>query len=139
MSNANLTGDERQAALFAGLVMQQTNMALMCLGRLNDPAGKTPEVDLETAALFIDTLDMIGVKTQGNLQATEERLLKQSLQTVRMAYVESVQNGAGGAPASPVPAAAPRAVEPPAPAAEPDAGDAPAGTADSPKRFSKKY
>ena len=62
---------EARSALFANLVLQQTNMALMFLGKTPGPEGMTPPRDLEAASLFIDTLEMLAEKTRGNLDAHE--------------------------------------------------------------------
>jgi hypothetical protein len=121
------TPAEAHAALFANLVLQQTNMALMFLGKIAGPDGKAAPKDLEAASLFIDTLEMLAAKTRGNLDAHEQEFIQQSLTTLRMYYVEAVSappaGGAASAPVSPAPAPATGA-----PAKE-----------ESPKRFSKKY
>lgn len=80
-----------QSALFAQLVMQQANMALMLLGKIPDPTSGQIMRDVEAARLFIDQLEMLEAKTQGNLDATEANLLKQSLTALRMAFVEATK------------------------------------------------
>ncbi len=121
------TPAEAHAALFANLVLQQTNMALMFLGKIAGPEGNAPPKDLEAASLFIDTLEMLAQKTRGNLDAHEQEFLQQSLTTLRMYYVEVVSAppaaGAASAPVLPTPASA---------AATPTEEE-------SHKRFSKKY
>lgn len=117
---------EARSALFANLVLQQTNMALMFLGKAPGPEGMTPPRDLEAASLFIDTLEMLAEKTKGNLSSHEAEFLQQSLTTLRLYYVETVEAPAAE-PAQPAPAAP--AAPPPPPA------DAP----ESAKRFTKKY
>ena len=77
------------AALFAHLAVQQANMAMMLLGKTPNPETGQTMRDLEAAKLFIDTLEMLEAKTKGNLSAQEQNLLKQTLMTVRMAFVES--------------------------------------------------
>lgn len=91
-------GADPMSALFAGLVMQQTNMALMFLGRLPHPEKGETITDLDAARLFIDTLEMLENRTRGNLTEEEARLLKQSLTTVRLAYVEAANEVRGSAP-----------------------------------------
>jgi hypothetical protein len=78
------------SALFASMVMQQTNMALMLLGKIPNPETGQPLCDLDAAQLMIDQLEMLETKTQGNLDADETRLLRNSLMTLRMAFVEAV-------------------------------------------------
>jgi hypothetical protein len=83
--------DEMMSALFAHLVMQQSNMAMMLMGKAPHPeTGKTVQ-DLESAKLFIDLLEMLEAKTKGNLTKEEQSLLKQTLMAVRMGFVEAVE------------------------------------------------
>jgi len=128
------------AALFANMVFQQTNMTLMLLGRTPHPETGETLHDTEAARMFIDQLEMLEVKTRGNLTKEEAGLLKQSLMTVRLAFVEAVET-AGKTPAQP---------EPAAPAIEPAQAAAPASPPQTPptcsateeesrKKFSKKY
>lgn len=132
------------SALFAQLIMQHTNMALIFLGQTPHPQTGKPAVDLDHARFFIDQLEMIEVKTKGNLDKTEEGLLRQSLTHLRLAYVEA----ASRAPAAPATAPAPDAPNAPptdeeeTPIVEPklpgEKSEAEAG-AESKKMFSKKY
>lgn len=137
---ANASREEVISALFANLVIQQTNMAFMFLGRVPHPETGEVIQDMESAKFFIDQLEMIEVKTKGNLDKREEALLKQSLTGLRLAFVEAI-NGKGGASQpeskppiseSPKPAEAPQQA---APAPE----TKPAGEDESRKKFSKKY
>src|SRR2546423_13729060 len=97
MSNAQdsapdepMSHEEMMSALFAHMVMQQSNIAMMMLGKVAHPeTGKTMH-DLEGAKLFIDQLEMLEAKTKGNLSKEEENLLKQSLMSLRLAFVEAV-------------------------------------------------
>ena len=62
-----ISREEMHSALFAHLVMQQSNMAMLLLGKVPHPeTGKTTQ-DFEAAKLFIDQLEMIELKTKGNL------------------------------------------------------------------------
>ena len=141
---ANASRGELMSALFAGMVMQQTNMALMFLGQVPHPESGQHVHDLEAARMFIDQLEMLETKTKGNLDPREEALLKRSLTALRMAFVE-VANEKGAAteqksakPGTPSGAAAPGS--PPGPAvsaAEP--ASPPDEEAESRRKFSKKY
>lgn len=128
-SNPDVARDETMSARFAHLVMQNTNMALMCLGHAPNPQTGATMRDVEAAQMFIDQLEMIAHKTKGNLTREEEKMLQQSLMHLRLAFVEAVEHPV--APAAAPAAPAPPAVEP-APAAE-TAGE------ESGKRFTKKY
>lgn len=130
--------DEILSALFAQMVMQQANMAMMLLGRVPHPESGETVQDLDGARLFIDQLEMIEAKTKGNLNKDEEALLRQSLTSLRMAFVEAV-NSSGP---ETQPQATPK-IEPAAGAAtrqsEPSPQPAPAAEEESKKKFSKKY
>ena len=126
------------SALFAQMVMQQANMAMMLLGKVPHPQTGETVRDLEAARMFIDQLEMLEIKAKGNLDADEANLLRQSLMSLRLAFVEAVEAPAktqsapatsGSAPVTP------QAGETkPAPSVQP-------GTAsdESKKKFSKKY
>jgi hypothetical protein len=116
-----------QSALFAQLVMQQSSMAMMLLGRTPNPqTGKTMR-DLESARLFIDQLEMLEVKTRGNLTSAEDKVLKQTLLALRMAFVETSEQP----PMETQPTQA-------ASAEKPASSEAETGE-ESKKRFSKKF
>jgi len=99
MSHPQSPGDERpeasspeiQSALFAQLVMQQANMAMMLLGKVAHPETGKTILDVEAARLFIDQLEMLEAKTKGNLTRQEDALFKQTLMTLHMAYVETLE------------------------------------------------
>lgn len=118
------------AAMFAQMVMQLASTSLMLMGRVPNPMSGKTETDLDAARLFIDQLEMLEVKTKGNLSPEEQHLLKQNLMTVRMAFVEAVKN--------PKSEPAPAVVDAPAPASEIKAAET-AGEDASKKKFSKSY
>ncbi len=124
---------EELSALFAHLVMQQSNMALMLLGKAPHPESGQVTRDLEAAQLFIDQLEMLEVKTRGNLGKDEAALLKQNLMNLRLAFVEAVESPApAGAPGQTAAAQTPPAQT--APASPP-----PPAQEESRKKFTKKY
>jgi hypothetical protein len=87
------TQEEMMSALFAQLVIQQSNMAMMLLGKVAHPETGQVHKDIESARLFIDQLEMLEAKTKGNLSKEESALLKQSLMTLRLAFVDAVETG----------------------------------------------
>ena len=130
--------EENMSAQFAGLVMQQTNLALMLLGRAPHPETQKTIQDIDGAKMFIDQLEMLEVKTQGNLRADEAKLLKQSLTALRLAFVQAIDS-------QPPPTVAEQPNKAAAPAQPPESSIAP-GQAPTPpseeearKKFSKKY
>src|SRR5580704_14370688 len=104
------TREQIMSALFAHLVMQQSNMAMMLLGKTAHPETGELMHDVETARMFIDLLEMLEAKTRGNLTKEEATLLKNALTATRMAFVESV-NAPAPQPAAAKPAA-PETVSP---------------------------
>jgi len=155
---AGATREEILAAMFANMVIQQANMAMMLLGKVPHPETGEHVLDVDAARMFIDQLEMIEAKTKGNLSKQEEALLKQALTAVHMTFVEAIDKPApapgavtpGPAPQaaatpkpSPAPAPAPSTPPPPAPTAAkepaPPPTDAQAAPDESRKKFSKKY
>lgn len=90
-NDAPLTAEENHTALFAQMVMQSASMALLFMGRTPNPVSGKTETDLDASRLFIEQLEMLEVKTKGNLTAEEQHLLKQNLMTVRMSFVKAVE------------------------------------------------
>ncbi len=77
--------------LFIQLVLQNQQMAMMSLGKLENPiAGKT-EKNIEFAKLSIDTLDMIKEKTKGNLSEYEQKFLDETLRELKLVYVSETK------------------------------------------------
>ena len=73
----DMSHEEIMSALFAHMVIQNTNMALMLLGQVPHPESGERLHDVEAARMFIDQLEMLEVKTKGNLTREEEKLLKE--------------------------------------------------------------
>jgi hypothetical protein len=119
--------EEIMSAIFAQMVLQQAQMAMMLLGKAPHPQTGETIRDLEGARLFIDQLEMIEAKTKGNLGKDEERLLKHNLMSLRMAFVEAAAEPAPG------PASQPKEAK-----TEPAGEEAPGGD-ELKKKFSKKY
>jgi hypothetical protein len=130
--------DKSRSAMFASMVMQNTNMALIFLGQAPHPQTGQTALDLENATYFIDQLEMLAVKTKGNLNKQEDALLKQSLTHLRLAYVEAVEHPPKTEPAAASPAAPP-VDEQEMPVTEPILPGEAAAEIESRKKFSKKY
>src|SRR5215469_16593657 len=129
-SEKQVAGSEMHSALFAQLVLQQANMASMLLGKVPHPETGEVIKDMDAARLFIDQLEMLEAKTKGNLTKEESALLKQSLMSLRLAFVEAVESPTA----------------PPASKAQPEVkGGTEPGIQGTPseeesrKKFSKKY
>jgi len=131
--------DEMASVLFAQLVMQQSNLAMMLLGKSAHPETGKMVRDVEAAKVFIDMLAMIEAKTKGNLSKEEAGLLKNSLMAVRMAFVESVDAQADQ-PATAKPSAqADQLAAAGAPNEPASTAAAPGAEEEHKKKFTKKY
>ena len=133
------SAEDQRSVLFAQLILQQTNMAMMLLGKMAHPESGQVYKDLEGARLFIDQLEMLEAKTKGNLAKEESALLKQSLMNLRLAYVEAVESPQAERQTSSQPS--PGAMGAATPSGGPSTNEpAPAGAEDEHrKKFSKKY
>jgi hypothetical protein len=136
-------GAQMISAMFASLVIQNANMAMIFLGQAPHPQTGKVTQDLEHARYFIDQLEMLEVKTKGNLDKQEAAILNQSLTNLRLAFVEAVEHPLSASPdAAP---AVPPTDEQETPVSEPalpgESSPPPAAKAEaeSHKKFSKKY
>lgn len=131
-----MSREDFMAALFANMVIQQTNMALMFLGKVPHPESGQRVQDFEMAQMFIDQLEMLEAKTKNNLSKQEEGLLKQSLMAVRMAFVEETNKGGTGGSAQAPPEKAPAPETKAQPQQTPTESEQ---TEETRKKFTKKY
>ena len=129
--------EEEFSFLFAQMVMQQSNMAMMFMGKVAHPESGKVVQDLEAARLFIDQLEMLEARTRGNLTKEEAALLKQTLMSLRLTFVDAIETSPSGEKESEPEAA---------PATPPAETTASAGTTagaeqeeESRKKFTKKY
>lgn len=80
---------------FSTHVLSLASTALIALGKMPGPEGDTLPLDLETARHLIDVLGMLEVKTKGNLDEAEHKLLQSLIYDLRVAYVDA-QNAKHG-------------------------------------------
>jgi len=73
---------------FAALVSMLTTQALFSLGLLQIKGQDKREPDLELAKYNIDMLQTLEEKTKGNLTKEEETVLTNTLNDLRMGYVQ---------------------------------------------------
>ena len=69
--------------------------ALIFLGEVPHPGTGKPEINLEQARLQIDLLDVLRIKTRGNLSPDEEGLLDRVLYELRMRWVARSSRSGG--------------------------------------------
>ncbi len=77
--------------LFTQLVIMFHAACMQQLGKVKHPVTEKLEKDLPAAQSTIDLLDMLHVKTKGNLSAEEEQLLTQVIQEVKLMYVQEAR------------------------------------------------
>ena len=85
------TTPSRQAALFLQLVLGLQQSGMMSLGKLMNPMTRKIEKNLDVAKDTIETLNALEVRTKGNLDPDEERVLQQVLTEMRMNYVDEMK------------------------------------------------
>jgi hypothetical protein len=79
--------DEPEGVDFTMLVNAMAQPALLFLGEIAHPATGEKKVDLEQAKIQVDLLDLLRVKSRGNLTSQEEGLLERVLYELRMLFV----------------------------------------------------
>ncbi len=80
----------------ASLINMLTTQALFALGVLRVKGQDQREPDLEMARYNIDMLETLQAKTKGNLTAEESQLLKNTLNELRMGFVQIAESAGGG-------------------------------------------
>jgi hypothetical protein len=73
---------------FAALVSMLVTQALFALGLLEIEGEEKKEPNLELAKYNIDILETLEEKTKNNLTENEKRVLQNTLDQIRMAYVK---------------------------------------------------
>lgn len=78
---------ELPPATLAVLLTTLATQALVALGQVEHPATGKAEVRLDEAKHFIDTLEMLEQKTNGNRTSDETRLLDNLIHELRLTFV----------------------------------------------------
>ena len=73
---------------FETLVSYLSTTAMFQLGLIPGPSGEPISADMPNAQRTVDLLEVLQEKTQGNLTASESRLLEDVLYELRMSFVE---------------------------------------------------
>jgi len=84
---------------FVQFVMVQAQNILYVLGRIPTPEGDRIPPNLQAAKMMIDHLELIRIKTEGNLSPQETKIITEALQQVQLAFVEA----SGGTPVGMMP------------------------------------
>jgi hypothetical protein len=76
---------------FSTFILSLASTAMVHLGQLPGPESEGVKRDLPAAKQAIDMLTMLEEKTRGNLDESEEKLLRSVLYDLRVAYVDAVK------------------------------------------------
>jgi hypothetical protein len=74
---------------FATFILSLASSAMVNLGHLPPPEGTQSYLDLAAAKQIIDILGILEEKTRGNLDDSEDKLLKSLLYDLRVQYVDA--------------------------------------------------
>ena len=78
--------EARESFMFLHLIHSFENAALVGLGKLPGSSGDI-KIELEAASYAIDMLDMLSVRTRGNLKAEEKKYMEQTLGNLKLNYL----------------------------------------------------
>ncbi|MCK5032043.1 MAG: DUF1844 domain-containing protein [Calditrichia bacterium] len=84
----NVTEDQKMTSLFLNLVQQFYQSALIFMGKIENPQTKKKEINKDMARYFIDTLEMLMVKTKNNLSDQEEKMLTKLVQELKLDFIK---------------------------------------------------
>lgn len=87
----NLNEEQQEQLLFMMLVQQHQQIAMMGLGKIQNPATQQMEKDLSSAKYAIDTLAMLKKYTTGNLSEEAKGYLEQTLTNLRLNYADEAK------------------------------------------------
>lgn len=88
LNGDNLSDEEQQQLLFMMLVRQHQQIAMMGMGKTENPQSGETDRDLKSAKFSIDTLVMLQDYTDGNLSEKLENYLTETLNNLRMNYAD---------------------------------------------------
>ena len=74
--------------LFDMLISQSVNGVWMALGKMKNPVTDKTEVDLRSASLQIDMLEMINSRMEASLDKNEKEYIDKVLSELKMNFVE---------------------------------------------------
>ncbi len=83
----DLSKQQIPPASFTVLVSTIATQASVALGLIADPRTNKPEVNLDLAKHFIDTLALLEGKTKGNLTSDESQLLAAATSQLQLTFV----------------------------------------------------
>lgn len=88
LNGENLSDEQQQQLLFMMLIQQHQQIAMMGMGKIENPSTGETERDLKSAKFAIDTLLMLQEYTEDNLPDEAEDFLEQTLNNLRLNYAD---------------------------------------------------
>ncbi len=82
------TENNTQDPLFVHLVSTFTQSAWVSMGKIKNPVSEELERNLEQAGFYIDLLDMMQTKMEGNLSEWETQFLAHSVSELKLNFIE---------------------------------------------------
>jgi len=92
LNGDNLSDEEQQQLLFMMLIRQHQQIAMMGMGKTENPQSGETDRDLKSAKFSIDTLVMLQEYTEGNLSEKLENYLTETLDNLRMNYADEKED-----------------------------------------------
>jgi len=83
-----LNEDQQQQLLFVMLIQQHEQIAMMGLGKIENPQTGKAERDLKSAKYAIDTIVMLEKYTKGNLPKEIEGYITETLNKLRLSFAD---------------------------------------------------
>jgi hypothetical protein len=75
------------------IVTLLATQSMINLGEIVDPLTKSISLNLPSAKIFIDLVEVLKKKTAGNLSAEEEKFIKDILGNLKKVYKNKVKQG----------------------------------------------
>jgi len=91
-----LNDDQQQQLLFVMLVQQHEQIAMMGLGKSENPQTGKKERDLKSAKYAIDTIVMLEKYTKGNLPKEISGYVTETLNKLRLAFADEKKEEKSG-------------------------------------------
>lgn len=89
----NLNEEQQDQVLFMMLIQQHQQIAMMGMGKIKNPATDEIQRDMKSAKYAIDTLHMLQKFTEGNLPKELKNFLNETLNNLRLNYVDEQEKG----------------------------------------------
>lgn len=85
--------NEKHTQMFMYLVGSFEMSAMMAMGKMKNPMTDKVEKDMAQAQFSIDILDMLAVKTQGNISEYEQKFLNNTLGQLKLNFMDESAKG----------------------------------------------